>query len=327
MSILQRLAAIVLAFVLSIGTAAGALAQADATPDAGTPASGTPSASGDLAQVGDEVPIYSSDTGDEVATITVNDVTDPFEDYDDYSAPARGSRYIAVDYTITNEVPNDSLDSPVYSLGLSSSEGLLLTSTYVGLPNDSNVTELSTDPILGGESATGTLFYNLPDDTKLGGLYYTGYGYYTLLADLGGTQNPAVGDDVTVYNANGDEYAAVTVTDYQDPFEDYSEYSAPESGSRVIAATVSLQNLISNDGIDFSQYDFSLQTSTGLLVSSTYVEPADSSDLTPLEDGRVAGGDSAEGTIFFVLPEEAEVSGIIFQPESGIVVNVGNPNV
>ena len=131
---------------------------------------------------------------------------------------------------------------------------------------------------------------------------------------------------MTAYNADGDEYAAVTVTDYQDPFEDYSEYSAPDSGSRVIAVTVSLENLIANDGIDFSPYDFTLQTAEGFLVSSGYVEPSDDSDLTPLEDGRVGGGDSAEGSIFFVLPDGVDVTGIIFQPDSGIVVNVGNPS-
>ena len=326
MSTMQRLAAIALAFVLTIGTASGAFAQSDATPGAGTPASGTPTANGDLAQIGDDVPIYDPESGDEIASITVNDVTDPFEDYDDYSAPDRGTKDIAVEYTITNEVANDSLDSPAYNLSLGTAEGLLLTSAYVGLPDDSDVTELSTDPILGGESTTGTLFYNVPDDTELGGIFYTGYGYYTLLADLGGTQNPAIGDDVTVYNADGDEYASVAVTDYQDPFEDYGEYTAPESGSRAIAVTVSLENLIQNDGIDFSPYDFTLQTSEGFLVSSTYVEPADGSDLTPLEDGRVGGGDSAEGTIFFELPEDVDVSGIIFQPDSGIIVNVGNPN-
>ncbi len=326
MSILHRLSAIALASLLTVGTATTTFAQDDATPDAGTPAA-TPAASSDTPVVGDEVPIYSSDTGEEIASITVENITDPFEDYSEYSAPERGTRYIAVEYTVTNEVENDSLDSPAYYLSLGTDQGLLASQAYVSLPDDSNVEELTTDAILGGESATGTLFYQLPDGVEIGGLYYTGYGYYTLLADVSGTASPAVGDDVTAYTVEGDEYAAVSITDYVDPFEDYGEYSAPSSGERIIAVTVAGENLIPNDGIDFGPGQFQILTGEGLIFGTAYgVEPGADSDVEVLEDGRIGGGDSAEGTIFFVLPEEAEVSGVIFSPDSGIVVNIGNPN-
>ncbi len=326
MSILHRLSAIALASLLTVGTATTTLAQDDATPGAGTPAA-TPAASGDTPVVGDAVPIYSSDTGEEIASITVESITDPFDEYSEYSAPERGSRYIAVEYTVTNEVQNDSLDSPAYYLSLGTDQGLLASQAYVTLADDSDVEELTTDAILGGESATGTLFYQLPDDVEIGGLYYTGYGYYTLLADVSGTASPAVGDEVTAYTVEGDEYAAVSITDYQDPFEDYGEYSAPSSGERIIAVTVSGENLIPNDGIDFGPGQFQILTGEGLIFGTAYgVEPGAGSDLEVLEDGRIGGGESAEGTIFFVLPEETEVSGVIFSPDSGIVVNIGNPN-
>ena len=85
MSILHRLSAIALASLLTVGTATTTFAQDDATPDAGTPAA-TPAASSDTPVIGDVVPIYSDETGDEVASITVESITDPFEDYSEYSA-------------------------------------------------------------------------------------------------------------------------------------------------------------------------------------------------------------------------------------------------
>ena len=325
MSILQRLAAIALAFVLTMGSASAAFAQDDATPDAGS-SSGTPAAGGNAPVIGDEVTIYDEETLEEIATITVESVTDPFEEYSEFSAPESGTRFIAVEYTITNLIENDSLDSPAYNLALGTDQGLLVTQAFLSLADDSDIEELTTDEILGGESVTGTVFYQLPEGVEIGGLYYTAYSYYTLLADVSGTASPAVGDEVTAYTAEGDEYAAVSIADYVDPFEDYGEYSAPSAGERVIAVTVSAENLITNDGIDFGPGEFSILTGEGLIFGSAYgVEPAEDSDLEVLEDGRLAGGESAEGTVFFVLPEETVVEGIIFQPDTGIVVNLGNP--
>ncbi|HEV2529153.1 MAG TPA: DUF4352 domain-containing protein [Thermomicrobiales bacterium] len=321
MSVLHRFVAFALALVLSLGTATATLAQDDATPAAGTPAAGSSQAP----VVGDAVPVYNTDTLEEVGTITVDEIIDPFEDYSEFSAPERGTRVVAVTYTVENTVENDSFDNPSYDLSLGTTQGLLYSSTYVGLPDDTDVVEFGDEDILGGESLSGTLFYVLGEDEEIGGLYYTAFGSYTLLADVSGSASPAVGETVTAYNAEGEEMAAVTVTDYVDPFEEYGEFSAPARGERVIAVTVEVENLLANDGFDFDSYDFSIQTTEGLLVSTSFVTPAEDSGIEEFEDVRLGGGESAEGTIFFVLPEDIEVAGIIYQPDTGIVVNIGDP--
>ena len=289
-----------------------------------TPAGGTPVAASDTPRIGDAVPIYDPESFEEIATITVESVTDPFEGYDEFYAPESGSRYVAVEYTITNEISNDSIDSPAYYLTLSTTNGILLTSTYIALAEDADIEELTTEPILGDESATGTLFYIVPEDAEIGGISYIDYTYYTLLADIGGTSVPELGDEATAY-AEGEAYASLAVTDYVDPFEDYGEFYEPDADSRYIAATVSVENLIPNDGIDISTYQFYLQTVEGLLLSSTYIEVSDDSDLDVLEDGRIAGGESTAGTVFFLVPEDVEITGVIFQPQYDVVVNLGNP--
>ena len=321
MSVLHRFVALTLALVLSLGTATATLAQDDATPGAGTPAAG----SSDVPTVGDAVPVYDTDTLDAIAEITVEEITDPFEDYGQYSEPEDGTRIVAVEFTIENLVQNDSLDAPIYDLSLQTTQGLLYRSTYVGLDDDTDITELENDDILGGESATGTLFYVLAEDDEIGGFYFTAFGSFTLLADVSGSSSPAVGETVTAYNESGDELAAVTVTDYVDPFEDYDRFSEPEDGSRIVAITVEVENLVTNDGLDFERNGFSLQTTEGLLVGYAFVTPDEDSGIEEFEDTRIGGGDTAEGTIFFVLPEDLEVSGIIFQPDTGIVVNIGDP--
>lgn len=324
MRLMYRTMTLLLALTLVLGGASAAVAR-DATPESGTPASGTPAA-GSGPSIGTPVTIIDADTGDDVAKITVDKVTDPFEDYDKYSAPDRGSRVVAVDYTIKNLVKNDSFDSPTYDLSVSTVNGLLLGFAYVSPAEGADVTPLSTDDIKGGESTSGTLFYVLPEDLKIAGIYYTAYGHLTNLANIDAAASPAVGDEVTVVNTDGDDYARVKIDKYIEPFEDYDRYSAPESGQHDVAVTVSLTNLLKNDGIDFGPSDFTLQTSDGLLYSTSYVTPSDESKNTPLENDRVGGGDSASGTIFFTVPDDIEVTGVYYQPDFGIMANIGNPS-
>src|SRR5262245_43862487 len=51
--------------------------------------------------VGEPVTIYNA-AGDEVAKITVTEVLDPFEDYEEFSPPAEGQRFVLVAVTVEN---------------------------------------------------------------------------------------------------------------------------------------------------------------------------------------------------------------------------------
>ena len=323
MRFVSRLVALTLALLLVLGGAGTVFAQS--TPEAGTPTSGTPAAgSRGGPAIGTDVTILDADTGDKVATISVDKVTDPFNDYSQYSKPDRGNRFVAVDYTITN-TGSDSFDNPAYDLSLATTDGELLTSTYVQPKDGSTVKPLATDAIKAGDSISGTLFYLVSNDLTVGGLVYAGSGHYTALASVDGLPNPAIGDTITISDTSGNDLATASVTQYIDPFKEYDQYSKPDRGNRDVAVTVKVTNTSGSD-LDVSSYTFSLQTSEGLLYSTAYVQPKDGSKVTPFADGTVADGDSISGTIFFMIPDNVEVTGIFFQPDSGIMVNLGNPN-
>ena len=326
MRYVHRLVALALALTLVLGGAGTAFAQStptSGTPETGTPTSGTPAAGGGPA-LGTAVSILDADTGDEIATISADRVTDPFKDYSQYSKPDRGNRFVAVDYTITN-TGSDALDSPAYDLKLATTDGYLLDSTYVEPKDGSKVTPLATDPINSGDSLSGTLFYLVPNDLTVGGLVYAGSGHYTALASVDGLANPAIGDSIKISDTSGNALATASVTRYVDPFKDYDQSTKPDRGNRDIAVTVAVKNTSGSD-LDVSSYDFSLQTTEGLLYSTAYVTPKDGSKVTPFADGTVADGDSISGTVFYMIPDGVDVSGVFYQPDSGIVVNIGNPN-
>ena len=77
----------VLALVASLALALGLFAPISAQ-DAGP-------------TIGDPVPVVGPE-GTEVAVITVDDLSDPFEDYDPGSPPERGSHFVLVTMTVEN---------------------------------------------------------------------------------------------------------------------------------------------------------------------------------------------------------------------------------
>lgn len=332
MSISRRLAVVVLALVLIVGSAQATFAQDDATPMSGTPNAGAPTAAGgDLPAIGDEVLISDPETGDATALMTVEEIIDPFEGYSDNRPPDPGNHYVAVEYTITNLIPNDSVPYPAAFLTIGTVQGLLVQPIpFLPLSDTSDTSGIDafpTDPILGDDGATGTFFYLLPDDTEIDGIYYSGQGSHSILADVDGKGSPTVGDEVTVYDRDRQAYAVLSITSYQDPFEGSDQGDAPETGSRMVSMTVSGANLTRN-AIEFGLSQFFVLALDGILVPPTPVDSVANSQVAPLEFiTEVGGGESVEGTVFFVLPKDVEVAGIIFSPEPGIVVNIGNPGI
>lgn len=317
---LIRLTSIALLLVLTLAGAQATLAQGDGTPTPGTPTLNTGPG------IGDEVSIFDSESLDEIATVTVDSIIDPFEDYEEFAPPEAGTRFIGVEFTITNLIANDSIDPPIYELSLLTTEGLLVEYGFVVVAADADIEEFPTDSILGNESANGFLFFALPEDAEIAGVYYTAYGQFTLLAGITETVSPELGDIVTASDVEGNDYAAISVTEYVDRFEDYDEFSAPERGQRVVAVTVEVENLIANDGIDLGPETFSLVTADGFQIFNGYTTPSDDSDVEALESTRLGGGETGGGTIFFIVPEDAEITGIIFSPDYQIFVNLGNPS-
>ncbi|HEV2529154.1 MAG TPA: DUF4352 domain-containing protein [Thermomicrobiales bacterium] len=315
--------ALVLALTLAVLTAGvGPALAGQGTPEAGTPvAGGTPAAGGSVT-IFDE-----SDLETESATLSVDEIIDPFEDYDEYGAPERGERYVAVGVTVENLIPNDSIDPPVWYLTLQDTDGASYTSTYVFLPEDTDYPELSTDPILGGESASGYVFFLLPEDAEVAGIYYiSSYQYLLIEAVNEAAAVPDLGEPVAAADEEGNEFVSAAVVEYLDSVDDYAEYYAPESGFRYVGVTVEIENLVENDGLDVNPFDFTVVTEDGFLFSSTYFEAEDEDAYTILESTRLRGGETIEGTVFFVVPEDAVITGILFQPGYITTVNLGNPS-
>lgn len=125
-------------------------------------------------------------------------------------------------------------------------------------------------------------------------------------------QNP-VGSPVAIYDELGNERAKITVTEFIDPFLDWSDYGAPQRGERFVLATIQVEATGARP-LDVSSYDFKLLDDQGIIYSYGYVSRSDASMVShpDLEDASMLPGETITGSIALNIPEVVVLSQMIF---------------
>ena len=137
-----------------------------------------------------------------------------------------------------------------------------------------------------------------------------------------GGGDPKIGDEVQYLSEDGDENALVTVTKVTDPFDDFSEFFTVDEGARYVAVELKIES--TGDQVDISAYNFGLQTMDGFFYSPGYASRDDDAKPVELEDGTVQEGDTLSGVVFYAIPEKAELSRLLWQPEGGRLLVVAD---
>jgi hypothetical protein len=138
--------------VFVAGTAGVAAHQGNgATPEA-SQAGGDPAA-------GDPVTVVN-DQGEEIAQVTVDEIIDPFDAYDEGYEPDRGTRYVAVRLTI-EATGEDPVPVTAYDISLLDSEGFWLGTSSVArtAEQEADNPALEDTELAPGDSVTGLLIY------------------------------------------------------------------------------------------------------------------------------------------------------------------------
>ena len=183
--------ALSLALVL-LGTPAVAVAQGDdATPAVGVQA--TPigratrddgyNAAGDPL-VGTAVQ-YLEEDGTEIAIVTVVDLIDPFEDYEEFAAPDPDTRYVAIEVRV--ESTGDEVDVEPFDFGLQTVDGFFFGDTFVSRDPAAgdDRPELEITEVEEGDEVSGLLFFAVPEEAELARvLWQPESGRLLVLADL-----------------------------------------------------------------------------------------------------------------------------------------------
>lgn len=183
---LQRILAMLMAFSLLVGSAAGVAAQnAAATPAAEEDDDATDSGSSNLdPAIGDPV-TFIGENGEDFAVFTVEEVVFPFDEFGEYFDPEADATYIAIQLTIENVDPDDdAFELSTYNIGLQDNQGFYYAPGYVSLDEESEFEELENEDLEPGDSVTGYVFYAIPEDNEPVRLFYSPSGRLLQLADL-----------------------------------------------------------------------------------------------------------------------------------------------
>jgi len=272
----------------------------------GTPAAGSTGSFG--VPVGTAVPYVGSD-GAEVGTITVNSVTDPFEGFDQSSAPQRGYHYALAEVTIAN-TSNRPFEVNPSSFMAVDSDGFIAQQPYITFTDQSVVALEYADALAPGDSVTGAIPYSLFGDSTIQGIIYSPtYDRVVTVLDLR-SQPVAVGTTVSIMNTSGAESAQVTVNSIVSPFEGFDASSAPARGSSYVAVEVTVTNT-GTSVLSVSPSDFWAIDTDGFVLSSSYVTRTDTTvpdydyvDLNP--------GDSQHGMLIYQIYQGVPIDKIAY---------------
>ena len=161
-----------------LGWRAGAVAAQDATPASDGTCTGDPSVGSTTSVVGPE--------GAEIARITVDDLVDPFQDYNPNSPPQAGQRFVVAHVTVEVTGPRALRVDP-YHLLMQDAEGFVYQPASLSLPDTTTETLFEGADVESGSSAEGLLAYSVIRGAQVTRLFYQPQSDRLLLvADLRG---------------------------------------------------------------------------------------------------------------------------------------------
>jgi hypothetical protein len=151
--------------------------------------------SAEVGNGGDPVSVIGVD-GNEAAQITVNQVLDPFDDYDPNSAPPRGQHYIAIEVTVKNTSAQTIVVDPSYFYPVDA-DGFVGTRGYVYPVQGSTFVDLQYAELPAGQTVSGMIYFSALDGAITTNVVYMTYYYNPQLITLavagpdGFASNPA----------------------------------------------------------------------------------------------------------------------------------------
>jgi hypothetical protein len=167
-----------LAAFLATGIAGTAAHEGhEATPDAARSGAGATAA--------DPV-IVVNDQGEEIAQVTVEEIIDPFDGYEEGYEPDRGTRYVAVRLTI-EATGEDPVPVSTTDISLQDSEGFWLGNAAVtrSAEQESADPSLEDTELAPGDSVTGILTYVTFEENEVDQVFWQPSGDRLItLADL-----------------------------------------------------------------------------------------------------------------------------------------------
>ena len=263
----------------------------------------------------------STPTVIERATISISEVLDPFDDVAQGFVPAEGSRVVMLTVQFENTGPGPYEIRPD-QLVLQDADGYLWSPTPVQRPPDIAIPDLQYVQIAPGDRVSGMIGYQVPIDSGIAHVILTPESSRLLVVANVGTEPVAaagIGDEVTYETADGAGQGVVSVTEVQDPFDDFPEGRDPQEGARYVLVTVTMENTGAAP-LEVRPGSLLIHDSNGYLRSNSTVPRGTDIVIPDLQGQQLAPGSRISGVVGFQVPLNADVAEIMLQPENGRLI-------
>jgi hypothetical protein len=299
----RRMLALVMALTIVITGPLAALAQ-DGTPTINLGGGSGPQIGEAVSWVGNE--------GSEVAKVTVNKITDPFEDFDAASSiPTRGFHFALLSVTIENTGPRPvSVDPSAFQLV--DSQGY--QSRYYGVYRTEESTTAEPDlqyaDLAAGESITGVIGFQILNGTTIESVIFAPDSSRLITLVGGGTAGNG-GEPVSVIGFDEKEAAQITVNQVLEPYDAYDSSSAPARGSHYVGVEVTFKNT-STRTMQIDPGSIYAVDDLGFLAQRSYLYPTSTDTWVPLDYATLEPGASVSGMVFFLAFDGTTTDKVVY---------------
>ncbi len=257
---------------------------------------------------------YLDAEGNQLGTILIREIADPFTGFDPASPPAEGQRYVML--TATFEAAEDqSFPADPYQVQLLDANGSLYYSAWVPRPPEDKLPDLQGQTLAPFDRVSGAIPFVVPADASLSRIIYRGDGSRLMtLAELGEAGSVAVGEPRALSTREGTDLGSVTVREVNDPFTGFDPASPPAAGQRFVGLDVAFE-AAADQAMWAYPASVMLLGSDGVLYWPSWVPRPQPYLLQDAQSTPLSPGDHVSGFVGYALPEAVTVDAIFYNPE------------
>jgi hypothetical protein len=250
--------------------------------------------------------------GTEVAKVTVDDLVDPYQDYDPNSPPQRGFHFVVISVTIENTGTRPVNVDPS-AFAVVDADGFLARSSYLSRSAEDTASnpDLQYAELAAGATVSGVIGFQVLNGVEVERVVFMPEGNSIItLVDRRPARTP-LGTTSSIIGTEGTEIAQVSVDELIDPYQDYDPSSPPERGSHFVVITVTLINTGTRP-LPVDPSGFYLIDEQGFIAYQTYLYRADATNPPDFAYGELAPGASQTGLIAYQVLNGTDVAAVIY---------------
>jgi Domain of unknown function (DUF4352) len=265
--------------------------------------------------------IFGTD-GSEVATVTVIDFVDPFEDYDSNYVPIHGYHFAMANIGVENTGQQAFTANPS-DFVLVDTDGFAYYPVSVTRPDAGSITDFTQKEMSAGDRISGAIFFQVLNGATLQSLIYgVTSGLLGNIATFNENPPLAPGEPRKILDHDGSDWCQVAVSDIQDPFTEYHPNYAPPRGQHYVLINVTITN-DSPRSMRIDPFSFYAVDDLGVANPAVSFNLAENSPLSFLERQDDLGtGATTEGVIGFLVFNDVEVVEIVYIPRGDRLITV-----